>query len=268
MQFVGGLLLAVCVSFLAYLAKTLTRDGAIAAAVLGAIVFDLGGWDWAILLLVFFASSSLLGRWPAKRGSQPTDKYAKGSRRDAGQVVGNGGAAAILVVLHAAFPQSSWPWLGYAAALAAVTADTWATELGVSARTRPRLITDWRRTAERGTSGGVTIAGTAAAMAGSALVGALASQPSRSGGAALFWYVLAGGVLGTSFDSFLGATVQAMYVCSRDNLETEQHPLHRCGAPTNLARGWSWLNNDWVNFGCGVSGALTACALQLVLRVG
>ncbi len=54
--------------------------------------------------------------------------------------------------------------------MAAVTADTWATELGVLAAQPPRLITTGRRVAP-GASGGVTPAGTLAALAGAGFIG-------------------------------------------------------------------------------------------------
>ncbi len=67
-----------------------------------------------------------------------------------------------------------------------------------------------------------------------------------------------GGLAGSLFDSFLGATVQAMYFCPTDNKETEKHPVHTCGTTTIHIRGWKWLNNDWVNFACSTFGVLVA----------
>ena len=58
--------------------------------------------------------------------------------------------------------------------MAAVNADTWATELGVLSRTPPRLITSGK-VVERGTSGGVSLAGTLAALGGAAVIGLAAA---------------------------------------------------------------------------------------------
>jgi len=66
------------------------------------------------------------------------------------------------------------------------------------------------------------------------------------------------GLLGSLFDSFLGATIQAIYHCSTCNKETERHPLHTCGTPTTLKRGWPWLDNDLVNLGCSLFAVLVA----------
>jgi uncharacterized membrane protein len=73
-----------------------------------------------------------------------------------------------------------------------------------------------------------------------------------------FLLITFAGLAGSLFDSLLGATVQAMYYCPADNKETEKHPLHTCGTKTVHIRGWSWLDNDWVNFACGAVGALVA----------
>src|SRR4030067_642568 len=55
-------------------------------------------------------------------------------------------------------------------ALAAVNADTWATEVGVLARRCPWRLTDGRQV-EPGTSGAVTLEGLMASIAGAAVIG-------------------------------------------------------------------------------------------------
>ena len=127
MQLLTGLLLALLIAYLAYRARSLDRSGAYAAFVVGTIIFGLGGWEWAILLLTFFITSSALSRMFKDRKREANEKYAKGGQRDAGQVFGNGGIPALFVVLHIFFPEATWPWLGFATSLAAVNADTWAT---------------------------------------------------------------------------------------------------------------------------------------------
>ncbi len=165
-----GFLLAILIASLAYRAHSLSKSGAFAAMILGTIIFGLaGGILWAVLLLTFFFTSSALSRAFKKRKQGLNEKYSKGDQRDAGQF-GNGGLAAAFVIFHYFYPESNIGWIGFAASLAAVNADTWATELGVLNRTPPRMITDPRKRVEKGTSGGVSLVGTLASLAGSALI--------------------------------------------------------------------------------------------------
>ena len=255
MQLLIGFLLAILIAYLAYRARSLNRSGAYAAFVVGAIIFGLGGWRWAILLLTFFITSSALSRAFKDHKREANEKYAKGGQRDAGQVFGNGGIPALFAALHVFFPEAIWPWLGFAASLAAVNADTWATELGVLSPTSPRLITDMRKVVEKGTSGGVSLVGTLASLAGAGVIGLLAALlfPAGIDWSIFFWITLAG-LLGALFDSLLGATVQAIYYCPACQKETERNPTHSCNTETNQIRGWKWLDNDWVNFACGAFG--------------
>jgi len=276
MQLLYGLLLALLIAFLAYRAHSLNTSGAIAAIVVGTIIFGVGGWQWAILLLTFFITSSALSRAFKKRKQGLDEKYSKGHERDAGQVFGNGGVAALFALLHGFFPGELWPWLGFAAALAAVNADTWATELGVLNPHPPRMITNLRKVVEKGTSGGISIVGALAALAGSALIATLAVLISPSplitdiapfGGhwslITDYWLLITlSGLAGSLLDSLLGATVQAIYFCPKDQKETERHPLHTCGTETVRVRGWSWLTNDWVNFACGATGTILTLSMM------
>ena len=256
MQILSGFVLAIIVAYLAYRAHSLDKSGAFAAAFVGTIIFGVGGWQWAILLLLFFITSSGLSRAFKKRKQGLNEKFSKGSERDAGQVFGNGGLATLFAALHALYPASILPWVGFAAALAAVNADTWATELGVLNPTPPRMITDLKKRVEKGTSGGVSLWGTFASLLGASVIALPVAW--FTGNWYLFPLISLAGLAGSLFDSLLGATVQAMYYCPADQKETEKHPLHTCGTETVHIRGWKWLNNDWVNLACSAFGAIVA----------
>jgi uncharacterized protein (TIGR00297 family) len=170
MQILIGFILATIVAYLAYRAHSLNKSGAFAATVVGAIIFGIGGWQWAVLLLTFFVTSSVLSRTFKRRKADLSEKFSKGHERDAGQVFGNGGLATFFAAFHSVYPESILPWVGFAASLAAVNADTWATELGVLNPTPPRMITNLRKDVEKGTSGGVSLVGTLASLLGSAII--------------------------------------------------------------------------------------------------
>lgn len=261
-----GIILGVLIALAAWRLKTLSRSGAYAAAISGGLIFGLGGLPWAVLLMTFFISSSALSRAFAKRKASLSEKFSKGSQRDWGQVLANGGLGAGLAVIHAFLPGQSWPWIAFAGAMAAVNADTWATELGVLNPSLPRMLTSWRPV-ERGSSGAISLLGSLAALAGAGLVALLAYLFFPAMGFAAIWVgATLGGAGGAFFDSLLGATVQAIYWCPNCKKETERYPRHTCGVETTQIRGWSWLDNDWVNFGASLVGALLSLGLyQLFL---
>ena len=259
MQLSIGFLIAAVIVYAAFRARSLNRSGALAAVVVGTVIFGIGGWQWAVILLTFFVTSSALTRAFKNRKFDLSEKFSKGGQRDAGQVFGNGGLATFFAGLTFLYPDDPRLWLGFAAALAASNADTWATELGVLNPHPPRLITHPSRIVEKGTSGGISPVGTLAALTGAGLIGFLAGllNPGGISLSTVFLVTLAG-LLGSLFDSLLGATVQAIYRCPSCNKETERQPLHTCGTPTVQIRGWKWLDNDWVNFGCGAFGVIIA----------
>jgi uncharacterized protein (TIGR00297 family) len=259
MQIIIGFILAIIIAYLAYRAHSLDKSGAFAATVIGTVLFGLGGLQWAVLLLIFFITSSALSRLFKKRKQGLDEKFSKGHERDAGQVFGNGGLATAFVVINVLYPESIIGWVGFAASLAAVNADTWATEVGVLSPTAPRMITDLRKRVEKGTSGGVSLFGTLATLLGAAAIALLAAIFADNW--TLLPLVTIAGLAGSLFDSLIGATMQAMYYCPTDKKETEKHPLHTCGTETVLIRGWKWLNNDWVNYACGAFGVVIGLAI-------
>jgi uncharacterized protein (TIGR00297 family) len=265
MHLLLGLILGVVIAWAAWRLKTLSRSGAYAAAISGGLIFGLGGLPWATLLLTFFISSSALSRAFASRKASLNEKFSKGSQRDWGQVLANGGLGAGLAVAHAFLPGQTWPWVAFAGAMAAVNADTWATELGLLNPSLPRLLTTWRPV-ERGSSGAISLSGSLAALAGAGLVALLAYLFIPAIGFVPIWVgATLGGAGGAFFDSLLGATVQAIYWCPNCKKETERHPRHTCGTETTQMRGWSWLDNDWVNFGASLAGALLSLVFYNLL---
>ena len=94
-QFLLGFFAATIIAFAAYRAHSLSRSGALGALLEGTIIFGLGGWQWAVLLLAFFISSSALTRLFGTRKAALNEKYDKGGVRDISQVPANGGIASI-----------------------------------------------------------------------------------------------------------------------------------------------------------------------------
>ena len=258
-----GALFSAIIAAAAYARNALDRSGALAATCVGALIFGLGGWQWGVLLVVFFVTSSGLSRFRERDKGKAEALGIKGSRRDAVQVLANGGVAATIAVISTVFPSPAWqPML--IATLATVTADTWATELGSLSPRPPRLVTSGR-VVPAGTSGAVSWPGTIAAIAGATVIGGVAAVIVD----AIPWWVAVlagtvGGTIGAFADSVLGATVQGVFVCDRCGEETEK-PAHRCGHRARLVRGWPVLGNDGVNVLASVSGAATGWLIWLAV---
>lgn len=177
--------------------KWLTAGGVVASLAVGAAVLWGLGLPGLVLLLTFFITGSLLTQLAGGSGGQ----------RTARQVMANGGVAAIA----AAFGS----WAGAGGALAAATADTWATEIGSFSRTPPRLITTGAAVVA-GTSGGITALGTGGGVLGAVVIATLTGFASPSW--ALAPVTLGAGVIGMLADSLAGATLQRQHLLDNDGV--------------------------------------------------
>ncbi len=215
------------------------------------------GWSWGLLLLSLFVTGNALSKLGARKKAELVGRIVqKGAERDARQVLANGGVYAIAAIGSIVFPSPIWYAVG-AGALAASTADTWATEIGTLLGGEPVLVSSARRVPP-GTSGGVTLLGTVAAVAGALFIAAeatLANWPVPFAAAAL------GGIAGALADSVLGALVQARRWCDLCAESTERL-VHSCGTPTRHAGGVAGFDNDAVNAVCSGVGALIALLLS------
>jgi uncharacterized protein (TIGR00297 family) len=262
-QIVIAAALAGMVAGLAGLCRALTLSGAVAAFAVGFFVFAFGGTAGAGALLAFFVSSSVLSAVGRARKARAGAQYAKGSRRDALQVLANGGVPALLCIWSQFSADARQTVLLAIAALAAANADTWATEIGGALSRGPRLISTLKR-AEPGTSGAVSLIGLVAALAGAAFVVWVASlawprgslllfgRPDPAEALALVWAAF----IATFADSVLGASVQAQYRCRTCGAAGEW--TTHCGHPAERTRGLAWMTNDAVNLASIALGAAFA----------
>jgi uncharacterized protein (TIGR00297 family) len=253
---IAGGLLAVAGAFVARQTRTLSTSGAVTSAIAGTLAIA-AGWSWGLLLFSFFVTASALSSLGERTKSQLIEPVVqKGGERDARQVLANGGVFAVSALGYLLIPSPIWYATGIGA-LAASTADTWATEIGTFAGGEPVSIISGKKVA-RGTSGGITLIGTAAAAGGALFIaagGALASWPVPFAAAAL------GGMAGALADSLLGATLQARRWCDLCASPTERL-VHNCGTGTRHAGGVAGFDNDAVNAACSAVGALVALLLS------
>lgn len=259
--FIIGEFFAFLVAAVSARLQFLAKDGAVATFVLGGFIFGLGGWEWSVPILVFFTIGSLASKLFSKRKVNYNLLYEKSHIRDAAQVFANGGFALLMLIGNCVSPNFHW-FLAYVGALAAVMADTLATEIGIFSRTNPFSLSLLKRV-EKGVSGAVSWLGTFAGLFSAALL-VILTLPFAEG-YALFpiRLVTAGalaGAIGSLADSLLGGTLQSQYRCPACGKITERKK-HCDGRETSLVQGYRWINNDVVNFAASVVGAV---ALPLI----
>ena len=254
-QFTLGAVLAFGIAFASFKARFLAPSGSVATFLLAVVVFGLGGWKWTIPILTFFVLSSILSKIGKGRKGRGAELQEKGSTRDYAQVFANGGIPGMLLLAAVFFPSADW-YVLYLGAVAAVTADSWGTEIGLLGRGRTILVTTFRSVIP-GANGGVSLIGLLGGMIGALLIGcsALAFVDSVTTLAA----VAMAGVIGSLVDSALGATLQAQFECPACAKVTEKR--RHCGAGTAHVRGLQWISNDVVNWVCAGSGALAAIGM-------
>ncbi|HEX5634377.1 MAG TPA: DUF92 domain-containing protein [Gemmatimonadales bacterium] len=249
----AGAILAGIIAVAALRARVLSPSGAAGALVSGTLAAA-AGWPWAGALVAFFASSTLLSRWRSGVKDAATRAVvAKGGRRDAWQVAANGGIFSIAAGGALLAPGPWWELVALGA-LAAATADTWATEVGTAIGGEPRTLLGGQRV-PRGTSGAVTVAGSVAMGAGALFLGTVAVAAGFPTGTAI--PVVAGGVAGALADTLAGGTLQERRWCGRCAAGTERR-VHHCGAGTTHAGGVAGVSNDVVNLTSSAVGALVA----------
>lgn len=247
----------------AYKAAALTLGGALAAALLGSVIWFGLGWQGFSLLLLFFVTSSMFSLLPDNKKAEEIN--AGGGARRASQVLANGGAAAVSAFLYSITGSELWI-AAFAGALAAAASDTWASEWGSRAKSRAYLLPRGRRV-PAGTSGAVTPAGTGAALLGAALLGGAAAflfslyLPSIYAAALV---ITAAGFAGNVMDTAAGAFFQVTYRCRRCGLITEKQS--HCGTDTIQARGWKWADNEAVNMICTLTGGGICLAVMWLVR--
>lgn len=266
-QLAIALVLSAVVVGLAYWRGSLSQSGAAGALLVGTLTFGLGGWQWGVLLVLFFVSSSLLSHFREGEKKAAAEKFDKGHRRDIGQVIANGGLGACIATISAfvpatEVPSAAWFFL-FLGVMATVTADTWATELGTLSKRPPRLIITGR-IVEVGTSGGISPLGTAVSLLGGLLIGVTAGLITEYSIIVTAVAGALGGLLGSLVDSLLGATVQRIYYTDARHKETEKQ-YENDGTPNRVLRGWAWMSNDMVNLLSSIVGGITAVILSTLL---
>ncbi len=257
-EFIVGIILAALVAGVSFKVKFLTLSGSIATFLLAGFIFGLGGVQWSIPMLTFFILSSIISKLRKKINEEVELYFEKSGVRDYLQVFANGGLGGVLVIINSIYPKELF-YLIYLSTLAAVCADTWATEFGTLRKTVTYNILNFKPTTQ-GVSGGVSILGTTGAFGGAFVISLSGVYWINFELVHYFILILIAGMIGSFFDSFLGATIQVQHKCNICEKITERS--FHCGERTKHFKGLTWINNDLVNLLAGFAGAIALLMLK------
>ncbi|KAG1657229.1 hypothetical protein FOA52_011517 [Chlamydomonas sp. UWO 241] len=296
LQLAASLAIAAWLSVRGFRRGSLDLSGATVALVVGTLHMYCG-LQYGLTLIFFYLSSSKLTRLQSEKKAQLEAGHKAGGQRNAVQVLSNSAGACAAMVAMLLMRQGQQEALGalHAALMGAFLghyacccADTWASEVGILARSWPRLITSGRRVPP-GTNGAVSPLGLCFAAVGGCSVGfvfwaadalsrALSSASSQqplvipslaqaAGPARVAAACLALGLAGCTLDSLLGATLQFSGRATRSG-RVVQVP----GPGVARVAGFALLSNDAVNFvaagGTAVLGAWAARTWWLATDCG
>lgn len=193
-------------SALSIIGRKLTVAGAITGALVGLLVFKGAGYTGIAMLALFFIAGSGATAWQVSKKQQLGVAESNKGKRTMGQVLANGGIAAILGAMAWLLPQQNvLMQVMIASSLAAATADTLASELGsIYGRRFFDIIT--LKKSPPGPNGVVSIEGTLIGIAGAALIALVYAL--GFGFNQLFFIIIIAGAVGNLSDSVLGATLE------------------------------------------------------------
>lgn len=217
------MLIAVTFSFflgvLAYRAKIADVSALLSAALLGALIIVFTDLSWFLLLLIFFILGGGFTRYKYKYKKSIGIAQTKEGIRSYENVFSNSTAALILAIASGIFPEHSIPIVyAYLGTIATATGDTLASEIGTTAKGRPRMITTLKFV-EPGTDGAVSLLGEISSIFASAVIGLLAYILGVSDNLPLSVCIATvGGFFGTNVDSILGATLQKNGILSNSGV--------------------------------------------------
>jgi uncharacterized protein (TIGR00297 family) len=197
----------------------LTRYGSLSVHLLGIFYLGVLGWDWTIPVVFFFFSAVLFTKINGLVHRKPTET----NTRNVWQVFANVLFATLSSALYLATGGDLYIHF-YITLVAAVTADTWASELGPVFNRKCFSLADGT-IRDAGVSGGISIAGTLAAGAGSLTISAASCYLFFDGvDMALVAPLALSGFAASFIDSLLGAFVeprmnQIRYFISREGTD-------------------------------------------------
>jgi uncharacterized protein (TIGR00297 family) len=191
---------------LSYTTSKLTLAGAITGTLTGLLIYKGAGYTGIGMLALFFIAGSWATSWQIKRKAAIGAEEKRKGQRTAGQVMANGGMAALLGALAWYLPvKTQLLQLMMAGSLAAATADTLSSELGTVYGSRFYNVLNFKKD-KRGLDGVISLEGTLIGLAGAVLIAVVYAV--GFGWSISFCWIMLAGLIGNLADSVLGATLE------------------------------------------------------------
>lgn len=286
--------------------NSLSKSGSLAAFVVGFVSMS-SSYRFGLILLLFYYSSTKLTKYKLEQKSKLEEGFTISAARDWKQVFASSLLAIVVAASHfliigddmnVDFASGSTYMdifyimdgslshrrlsavlqVMYVAHFATANADTWASEVGMLAKNKPRLITSFfMREVPAGTNGGVSVLGTVASAAGGAFIGFVYYALTFLYPASItpqYPMIIVGlicGIIGSLIDSFLGATVQATYYSQKKQQIIKHYNSESSSKKDDddviRVCGMDILSNEAVNFlSIGITMIIGAIVAPVVFQ--
>jgi uncharacterized protein (TIGR00297 family) len=201
---VTAVIVAFAFGYFAYRSRTADLSGLFSAALVGIILLVFADAKWFIIMIAFFIFGSAATKYKYEYKKRIGVEQGQSGARGYRNVFANGIVAAAAAVLYGVFLEPVFIVM-YVACVATATADTLASEIGVTGGI-PYLITTLKKV-PIGTNGGVTLVGESVALLGGFVISLLAMLLNVITPEMMVICTIAGFV-GTNIDSIVGATLE------------------------------------------------------------
>jgi len=228
------IVLLIVAVLLVIVARKLTVTGGMVGGLIACGIYTGAGYAGIAMLGTFFLLGVLATHWKRKEKELRAGVEPEANRRTAGQVLANGGVAALTGLGAYLFPDYAVLMnIAMAGSLAAATADTLSSELGMVYGRRFVNAITWKEDV-CGENGVISLEGTLIGVAGCTVIAAIYCFD--NGLDISFLWIVVAGTAGNWVDSIAGATIE------RKEL----------------------VGNNLVNTLNTTAGALTAIALEMI----
>jgi uncharacterized protein (TIGR00297 family) len=193
--------------------EKLTLSGALTGGAIAIFIFMGAGYTGIFILAAFFILGTAATVWRRKE-KQHFKAAGDHTKRNSGQVLANGGVAAMAGILAWFIPsQTELLRIMMAAGLASAMADTLSSELGMVYGRRFYNIITFKKD-KPGLDGVISMEGTLLGLAGSAIIAVIYAL--GFGWDVRFLIILIAGTIGNLADSVLGALLERKHYLNND----------------------------------------------------